>query len=249
MKAKPLLRILAVLFWLLIWQAIGSWVNNDLLIAIPTPITTLTAFSHLLCEKDFLASMSGSLLRICAGFIMATICGIIGAILSDRFPIFSILARPLINLVQAMPVASFTILVFLWIARGRIPSVIVFITVIPIIWSNFETGLKCRNKQLTEMATVFGMKKCRVVVEIVFPQLRPYLQSALSSGVGFAWKSGVAAEVICRTNHSLGNYLWIAKSAIDYDSVFATTLTIILLSAIIKRLVHHITDQKRVFYK
>ena len=57
----------------------------------------------------------------------------------------------------------------------------------------------------------------------------------MSSGIGFAWKSGVAAEVICRTQQSLGNLLWAGKSSIDYDEVFAVTLLIVLLSVLIQK--------------
>ena len=57
----------------------------------------------------------------------------------------------------------------------------------------------------------------------------------MSSGIGFAWKSGVAAEVICRTQQSLGNLLWAGKSGIDYDEVFAVTLLIVLLSVLIQK--------------
>ena len=79
------------------------------------------------------------------------------------------------------------------------------------------------------------MSGAKILREIILPGIRPYFASAVSSGIGFAWKSGVAAEVICRTQQSLGNLLWAGKSSIDYDEVFAVTLLIVLLSVLIQK--------------
>ena len=128
----------------------------------------------------------------------------------------------------------FTIVVFLWVGRAYIPSTIVFLTVLPIVWSGMETGLRQLDPQLAEMARVFGMTRWDTLRHITLPQLRPYAGTAAVTGLGFAWKSGIAAEVICRTQGSLGDLLWGGKATISYDQVFALAAVIVLCSALLQ---------------
>ena len=225
----------ATIFWLIVWQIAATLVNRGLLIPIPTPISTAAALGRILTDAESLTAVGLSVLRILIGFVCALVAGTVLAVLSARFELFRVLTAPLVQLIRAIPVASFTILLFLWVSRGKLPSTIAFFTVLPVVWANVESGITASDKELIEMARVFGMSGGRILREIVLPGIRPYFASAVSSGIGFAWKSGVAAEVICRTQDSLGNLLWAGKSSIDYDEVFAVTLLIVLLSVLIQK--------------
>ena len=150
----------------------------------------------------------------------------------------------LLRLIRAIPVAVFTIVVFLWVSRAYIPSTIVFLTVLPIVWSNMETGLRHIDRQLSEMAQVFGMCRRDTLRHIILPQLRPYAAAAIATGLGFAWKSGIAAEVICRTQGSLGDLLWSGKASVSYDEVFALTVVIVLCSSLLQGAAAHLTGKE-----
>ena len=152
--------------------------------------------------------------------------------------------QALLRLIRAIPVAVFTIVVFLWVSRAYIPSTIVFLTVLPIVWSNMETGLRHIDRQLSEMAQVFGMRRRDTLRHIILPQLRPYAAAAIATGLGFAWKSGIAAEVICRTQGSLGDLLWSGKASVSYDEVFALTVVIVLCSSLLQGAAAHLTGKE-----
>ena len=229
------MKAVAVLFWLIVWQIAAMAVNRGLLIPIPTPVSTAAALLRIMTDAGSLTAVGLSVLRILAGFLCALVAGTVLAILSARFEPFRILTAPLVQLIRAIPVASFTILLFLWVSRGKLPSTISFFTVLPVVWANVESGILASDKDLIEMARVFGMSSAKILKEVILPGIRPYFASAVTSGIGFAWKSGVAAEVICRTQNSVGNLLWIGKSSVDYDEVFALTLLIALLSVLIQK--------------
>ncbi|MDO4810615.1 MAG: ABC transporter permease subunit [Eubacteriales bacterium] len=230
MGHKGIKNALAVLFWLMVWQAGAMLANHSLLLPIPTPITTLQALGRLLAQGSFYFAVGTSLLRIAIGFVLALAAGTVSALLSTRFRLFAALTAPLLQLIRAIPVASFTILLFLWVRRGALPSCVVFLTVYPLVWANVESGIRQMDRSLVEMAKVFGMKASQIFRQITLPSLRPYFGAASASGLGFAWKSGVAAEVICRSEQSIGNLLWVGKNGVDYDEVFALTLVIVLCS-------------------
>ena len=228
----------AVAFWLLLWQLGAMLANRNLLLPIPTPVDTVVALGRFAGQGQFWLTVGASLLRICIGFLAAVVLGTLGAILTARFAVLHTLFEPVLQLIRAIPVASFTILIFLWIDRGHIPSVISFFTVLPMIWANVESGLCSTDMGLVEMARVFGMKSGDILRHISLPSIRPFFTAAVGSGLGFAWKSGVAAEVICRAQNSLGNLLWGSKASVSYDEVFAVTLVIVLLSGALQAATH-----------
>lgn len=241
---KALKNSIAVLFWLLIWQLAATAANRALLLPLPTPVDTLRALLALMGQSGFWRATGLSLLRICAGFALAVVAGTLCAAASARWRAFRWLSGPLLRLIRAIPVAVFTIVVFLWVSRAYIPSTIVFLTVLPIVWSNMETGLRHIDRQLSEMAQVFGMCRRDTLRHIILPQLRPYAAAAIATGLGFAWKSGIAAEVICRTQGSLGDLLWSGKASVSYDEVFALTVVIVLCSSLLQGAAAHLTGKE-----
>ena len=241
---KALKNSISVLFWLVVWQLAAMAANRSLLLPIPTPVDTARALCRMAAEGGFWLTLGASLLRICAGFALALLAGGAGAAASARWPLFRQLAAPLVQLIRAIPVAVFTIVVFLWVSRAYIPSTIVFLTVLPIVWSNMETGLRHIDRQLSEMAQVFGMCRRDTLRHIILPQLRPYAAAAIATGLGFAWKSGIAAEVICRTQGSLGDLLWSGKASVSYDEVFALTVVIVLCSSLLQGAAAHLTGKE-----
>ena len=234
----------AAVFWLAVWHLAVTAANRTLLLPIPTPVDTARALCRMAAEGGFWLTLGASLLRICAGFALALLAGGAGAAVSARRPLFRQLAAPLVQLIRAIPVAVFTIVVFLWVSRAYIPSTIVFLTVLPIVWSNMETGLRHIDRQLSEMAQVFGMRRRDTLRHIILPQLRPYAAAAIATGLGFAWKSGIAAEVICRTQGSLGDLLWSGKASVSYDEVFALTVVIVLCSSLLQGAAAHLTGKE-----
>ena len=220
----------AVVFWLALWQLGAMAANRSLLIPVPTPVDTLAALWRLGGTAGFWLAVGASALRICLGFAGAMLLGTACAVFSERWGLFRVATEPLMRLVRAVPVASVTILVFLWLPRERIPGAIAFLTVLPIVWSNVSGGIRHADRGLVEMARVFGMGRWEILRRITLPEIRPYFTAAIATGLGFAWKSGVAAEIICRTNLSMGNLLWSSKSAVAYDEVFALTLVIVVWS-------------------
>ena len=231
---KGLKNSIAVLFWLIVWQLAAMAANRTLLLPLPTPVDTVRALTAMAGQAAFWRSLGLSLLRICGGFLLAVAAGALCAAASHRWRVFRWLMTPLLELIRAIPVAVFTIVVFLWVGRAYIPSTIVFLTVLPIVWSNVAAGLAHLDGHLSEMARVFGMKRWDTLRHITLPQLRPYAAAAVATGLGFAWKSGIAAEVICRTQGSLGDLLWSGKASVSYDEVFALTVVIVACSALLQ---------------
>jgi len=90
-----------------------------------------------------------------------------------------------------------------------------------------------------------GMSKTAIVKNIKIPFVMPAFRNACITGLGFAWKSGVAAEVICNPTGSIGALLSNAKSNLEYARVFAIVLTIIILSLILENIIKFFWRENR----
>lgn len=227
-------KLLIIAFWILLWQVVISLLNKNLLIAMPTPVTTVKAFISLSGEKEFWTAAVYSLLRVVSGFVFAVIIGTVCAVIANRFSLFSHFFSPILRLMRAVPVAAFIILVFLWVEKDYIPQLIAFLTALPIMWISTEQALKSVDGQLLEMSEVMSLSRVNIFKYIIFPSVKPTYSASLITSLGFAWKSGVAAEVICRSKDSLGDMLIVSQSSIEYSAVFAITAVIILFSVLLE---------------
>lgn len=220
----------AALLWIAVWQLGATQANRSLLLKIPLPLDTLRTFLRLCGERGFWRSVGGSVLHILCGFLSAAVLGAAGGLASAASDFFRRLSAPLLRLIRTVPVAAFIMLAWLWIPSRILPSFISALMVLPVIWSHTDAGLAAVDERLPEMAKVFGMSRRQVLTRIRLPLMAPSVRAGCLTGVGIAWKAGIAAEVICNPAGSIGALLQGAKAAIDYERVFAVTLMVVLLS-------------------
>ncbi len=231
---RVLLGLLAAVFWIAVWQAVSMAVGQELLV--PAPLKVAGTLWRLLGSALFWKAAGFSLLRVAAGFLAAVIVGCAVAVLTVRFPLPRALLSPLLRVIRAAPVASFIILALVWIRTDRLPAFIAFLMVVPVVWANVERGIRETDERLLEMAAVFRMSWWKTLLRVRIPSVMPYFLTACTTGLGFAWKSGIAAEVICRPAASIGRQLQDAKTYLETPEVFAWTAVAVILSMALERL-------------
>lgn len=221
------------LFWLAVWQIISMIVAQELLV--PAPFVVAATMWRLMGTASFWESAGLSLLRIGVGFVASVVIGSAVAVLTTQVRAADVLLTPLLSIVRAAPIASFIILALVWIKTEQLPSFISFFMVIPVIWANVEKGIRQTDPRLLEMAKVFRLGPMKTLVHIRIPSVMPYFLAACTTGIGFAWKAGIAAEVICQPKFSIGKQLQDAKIYLETPEVFAWTITVILLSMLLEK--------------
>ena len=82
----------------------------------------------------------------------------------------------------------------------------------------------------------YRFSRWKTVALIYLPALRPYILTALTTATGLAWKSGVAAEVLCLPEPSLGQRIYYTKYYLDIPELFAWTAVAVALSMALERL-------------
>ena len=235
-------------FWLGVWQLCAFLVDrsvegrgNELLL--PYPATVLSALVEQGGQLLFWQSILATLLRVVAGLGLGIVLGAALAVLTYLSAWCDRLLSPAIRVIRAAPVASFILLVILWTGRNNVPAVIAAMMVLPVVWDNLSQGIRAVDPRLLELGRAYRFSRKKILTLIYLPALRPHILAALTTGAGLAWKSGVAAEVLCLPRPALGTQIYNTKYLLEIPELFAWTAVTVALSLVLEALLRRGMDR------
>ena len=227
-------------FWLAAWQLASVAVGSRVVLVGPAEVARRLA--ELVLEADFWVSVGLSLGRVATGFGLAVVAGVALAAWASRSRVVEGLLAPLVGAVKAAPVASFVVLLLMWVPSRRLSVAVSFLMAFPILYTNVLAGVRQTDPALLEMADVFGVSSWARVRTVYAAQVAPYLRAGLSLAMGLSWKSGIAAEVIGLPVPSIGIHLYDAKVYLDTPDLLAWTVVIVALSVGLEALLGRLLD-------
>ena len=230
--AQSLERLAAVAFWVVVWQLAAQALGHGGLF-LASPVQTVRALAVLLPTAAFWRRVGFTALRILAGFLLAVAAGLALGAASCRCRAARALTEPVMQVIRAMPVASFVILALLWVRSASLSIVVSFTHVLPVIYAGVCAGIADTDAQLVEMAKVYRLPLAARLRYIWLPGVFPSFSESCIAAMGMCWKSGVSAEVIGLPDGSVGDALYRAKITLSTPEVFAWTLVIVLCSAVL----------------
>ena len=231
-KRKILQTALIALIYLAIWEAVSLLVGKELLL--PSPLSTLSRLAVLLTQGETWFYAGLTLLRIMTGYAVGVLLGVLLAVLTARSAFAEALLSPLRAIVKASPVTSFILLALLWLSSDMVPLVISVLMVVPMVWTATAEAILQTDPRLVEMGRLFGLTRWQIVKKVFVPSVLPQFLAACTTSLGFAWKSGVAADIIALPKQSIGYMLYQSKLRIETPDLFAWTLLIVALSMLLE---------------
>lgn len=232
--------MIAIGLWLLVWEAVHRYVGREVLVV--SPVRAVSRLWELGATPEFWGAVFTTNARVLEGFGIAILAGSILAVLTSRFMLFRHLFQPFLGVIRATPLASIIILALVWLATARIPVFVVSLMVTPMIWTNLFAGLEVMDTQLLEMGQVFRFGWLKKMRYIYLPSLMPYITSALTTGLGAAWKTAIGAEVLARPAGTMGQHVYDARIHLLTADLFAWTIAVIALSVLLEKLMVRLLD-------
>lgn len=234
--------VIPLVFWLGVWQLAAVVVGSDLLL--PAPLTVGGTLLKLAGTGTFWLSALYTLGRVILGLLGGAVVGGLLAFLTHFLVPADWLISPAVRVVRATPVVSFILLVYLWVTRANIPGVIAGLMVLPVVWGSVAAGLGGADPLLLEMGRAYRFGRLKMLRLIYLPSLRPHLTSGFLTAFGLAWKSGVAAEVLCPPKYAIGAQIQRAKTALETPELFAWTVLLIVLSLVMEGVLRRLLKGK-----
>ena len=232
-KRSWLSKLAAVLVLLAVWQLAAVAIGQEILFV--SPVVVFSRLWQLGGTGEFWMTVVRSCLRILAGFLLAVCCGSLLAVFTSFLPFLRDLTAPFIGIIKATPVSSFIILALVWIKSWNLSIFISFLMVLPMVWANVTQGIASTDPKLLEMAKLFRFSRWKTLLRVYLPSVRPYFLAACTTGMGFAWKSGIAAEVLGTPKGTIGRELYNAKMYLETPDLFAWTAVVIVMSVLIEK--------------
>ncbi|WP_334118882.1 ABC transporter permease [Limnobacter sp.] len=186
---------------------------------IPTPGEVFTNMVELMQNQRFQTNIWKSVVRIMQGFAMATALGVTLGLLCGRFTVVRGLMFPALEVLRPIPaIAWVPISIMLW---PTTESSIIFITFIgaffPIL-INTMAGVKGVDPVLLRAAKSLGANEFTMLTKVILPAALPNVFTGLAVGMGVAWVSLIAAEMISG-QFGVGYFTWEAYSLIEYPNI------------------------------
>lgn len=184
---------------------------------------------------DFWVICGASFGRIALGFLLSFVVGFLLALMSCRHRLFRDFVDPIISLLRTIPVASFIILLLIWVGNQALTVFLAFFIVLPLIYTNMVTGFESVDRQMLEMARVYGLSRWRTFLYIYRPAFMPFLMSSTKISLGMTWKSGIMAEVLAtpeavhRQRNGHGAHVF------DTPDLLAWTVVVMVLSFLFEK--------------
>jgi NitT/TauT family transport system permease protein len=193
---------------------------------VPTPLDVFREARHMVGSHKFAVDVGNSVRRILAGFFIALLSGVGLGLLIGRYRIVSQLLMPAIEVLRPIPAIAWVPLsIMLW---PTTESSIVFITFIgafyPILLNTVD-GVESLDGVLLRAGRCLGASEAQLFWHVILPGVLPNIFTGLTVGMGVAWVSLIAAEMISG-QYGVGYYTWEAYSLVDYPAIVLGMITI-----------------------
>ncbi len=238
-QSRLLRVVIPLAFWLVVWQLAAFFMDLRTggrgALLLPAPVLVAQRLWILAGQPVFWQAALLSLGRIFAGFAGGAITGSLTAIATRALRGADWVLTPAVKVIRAVPVASFIVLVLLWApTTGMVPAIVAGLMVLPVLWGNVSKGIVQTDPLLLEAAQAYRFGRGKTIRLVYLPSVLPYFASGCATGLGLAWKAGVAAEVLCQPRLAIGTQLYRAKITLETPDLFAWTLVVIALSFLLE---------------
>lgn len=193
---------------------------------VPAPAEVFALALEIGRSNKFLVDILSSLRRILSGFMLATLLGVGAGLLIGKYERIRAFTMPALEVLRPIPaIAWVPMSIMLW---PNNEASIVFITFIgaffPILL-NTEAGVQAIDRVLLNAGRSLGANEAQLFLHIILPGVMPSVFTGLTVGMGVAWVSLIAAEMISG-QFGIGYFTWESYSLVNYPAIVLGMLTI-----------------------
>ena len=193
---------------------------------VPTPAEVFQQATQVGLSKKFLVNIAISVRRILTGFAIAIAIGVPLGLLIGKYERVRDLFMPVVEILRPIPaIAWVPMSIMLW---PNNEAAIVFITFIgaffPILLNTIH-GVHSLDGVLVRAGRCLGANEPQLFWNVILPGSLPHIFTGLAVGMGVAWVSLIAAEMISG-QFGVGYFTWEAYSLVDYPAILLGMITI-----------------------
>jgi NitT/TauT family transport system permease protein len=183
-------------------------------------------FGTSMFSPDYYKHIVWSSWRVVQAFFLATVLGVpLGLFMGWKRKIKDY-AFPIIEMLRPIPVLAWVPLAILMMPGREAP--IIFLAFLAAFFAttlNTLLGVESIDESYFRAARCLGSKPRHIFLRVVVPGAMPYIFTGLQIGVGVAWFSLVAAEMVSG-EHGLGFLIWDSYVLSQYPVIVIAMVTL-----------------------
>lgn len=227
-----LLGIMSVFLVIILWEAVvrGGIAES---VFLPPPSVVLLNTVELILSNKLTREITSSMNRIFVGFGISIIIGLVSAILSYCFKVFEKMINPLVELIRTLaPLALLPLFMLIFgIGFSSKVAILVWVSWVPIFMNTLQ-GFKNVDSLFIKVAKSFGASRTQIITKLIIPSAAPYIITGLRLGMGSAFLSLVAAEML-GSNSGLGFFILEASQTFRIIDMYSAIVVIGIIGYLI----------------
>jgi NitT/TauT family transport system permease protein len=193
---------------------------------VPTPYEVYQQLTQVGLSNKYLYNIAISVRRILMGFMIAIAIGVPLGLAIGKYRRAGDFFMPVVEILRPIPaIAWVPMSIMLW---PNNEASIVFITFIgaffPILLNTIH-GVHSLDGVLIRAGLCLGASEGRLLWNVILPGSLPHIFTGLAVGMGVAWVSLIAAEMISG-QFGVGYFTWEAYSLVNYPAIVLGMITI-----------------------
>lgn len=187
-------------------------------------------------DGSLIRHVGASLLRVGVGTVLALLVAIPLGVAMGVSPVVSSFLTPLFRFFSVLAGIAWIPIATLWFGYGfGAITFVIFNAVFFIVTYNTLLGVSTIPMHVRNAAASLGAGRWAVLTEVLLPGALPNIVTGIRTGLGFAWRGLIAAEMIA-TNAGLGYMLFVARDFYKTEVIVLGMIVIGVLWLLLDRL-------------
>ncbi|HWT31864.1 MAG TPA: ABC transporter permease subunit [Propylenella sp.] len=220
-------RLASIALLFLVWWAAGVFVDDSRLA--PGPVAVFSFIAREIASGELPYHLGVTLARVAAAFVAAMAIGTALGLVMGRSSTTNLLVEPWIILLLNAPALILIVLAYIWIGLNEVATILaVALNKIPNVVVTVREGARAMDPAYMEMAKVYRFSRRKILVDVMLPQLQPYIVAAARSGLALIWKIVLVVELLGRSN-GVGFQISLYFQTFDVRAILGYTVAFVIV--------------------
>ncbi len=220
------------------WEIYATTKNFELVF--PRTKVILNSLLNLLEQTKTYSLIITSIIRIIISLIIALVISLIitfcYSMLNDSINLF----RPLLTIFKSTPLVIISLFIYMAFSNDFGPIFVNILVSIPIITEGLINGINSIDKDISDQFKLEQANKLKKFMYLELPMNKNTLIMVILQTLGLSFKVIIMAEYLCQTNNSIGKTLESIKAALDFSSLIAWGIIIVIIVTLLELLINKI---------
>ncbi|RWC89093.1 MAG: ABC transporter permease [Mesorhizobium sp.] len=216
-------------------------------VGLPPPPQVAARFGDVIASGQLATDIASSLARVLTGFLLGVILAIPVGFVMGWYKVARSLIEPYLQFFRMIPPLAIIPLAIVTMGIDETPKIFVIFlaSFLASVVATYQ-GVISVDKTMINAARVLGAKDMTIFLRVIIPASTPFILVGVRIGLGSAWATLVAAELIAAQS-GLGFRMQQAQLYYDLPTIFVSLITIGLLGLAMDRILLVIERQLTVW--